>query len=282
MTRQWEQTEVFRGPVKFGYSGDSSTRDVTFYGATASALILIDTSADEIYLDGMDLWLKDDDQLEFGDVSDIVIDWDNSNSQLLILPAAANTKLAFGSATYYTQWDANVGVVDMDLYGTNPQVNINRNLTSGATNGAVVYIKQDNTSDDQAALQVAQDAAVAGVDFDCGVDIDCPTTLTTGATVDIQRNLTSGNTDNAVVYIKQDNTSDDQAALKIDQDATAALALDANGWCDIGYTEAAVSGTPATGAIRICKATDEAKFFLAVHTGSGTMKYIGITSSTTA
>jgi len=274
---KWRQKNHFRGPVIFGGAG--SPIDATWYGDTTNSLIKFDASADEMYFDGCDLWLKDDDQLEFGDASDVVIDWDGS--QLLFLPAAAAGKLTLGSSTYYMSADWNMSDVDIDLYGTNPDININRNLTSGATNAAVVYIKQDNTSDDQVALQVAQDAAVAGVDFDCGVDIDCPSTLNTGATVDIRRNLTSGATDQAVVYIKQDHTSDDQPVLKLDTDASDYLALDANGWCDIGYsTSNPSSSSVPTGAIRVLYVNS--KHFIAIHTGSGTYKYVEIASTTTA
>jgi hypothetical protein len=103
---------------------------------------MIDVSADEMYLDGMDLWLKDDDQLEFGDASDVVVDWDNSNSKLLFNMAAAG-KFEF-----------------------------NRNLTSGVTSTAVMHVKQDNTGDDQAAILVEQDASdILAVDIQGWTDL---------------------------------------------------------------------------------------------------------------
>lgn len=247
--RRWRHQEHFDGPVTFG--ADDIGQDITFYTATADSLIKIDASADEIYMDGVDLWLKDDDQLEFGDSSDVVVDWDNSNKRLLFNVASDG------------------------------KVEVNRNLTSGATSTAVMYIKQDNTSDDQAALQVVQDGSATGIDLDGGLDVDCPATYTSGKLVDIQRNLTSGNTDNVVVYIKQDHASDDQAALQVVQDTTTADALDVDGWSSLGYLTVAPTGSPGTGSVRIVKATDESRFFLAVYTG-GSYRYIGITSTTTA
>lgn len=186
--RRWRMTEVFNGPVQFG--SDDEGQDITFYTATADSLIKIDASSDEIYMDGVDFWLKDDDQLEFGDSSDIVVDWDNSNKRLLF---------------------------NVDADG---KVEFNRNRTSGATSTAVVYIKQDNANDDQAALQVVQDAA----------DAD---------------------------------------------------ALDVDGWASLGYITTSPSGSPSTGSVKVIRATDESKFFLAVRT-SGGFRYIGITSTTTA
>jgi hypothetical protein len=339
--RRWKLTEVFEGPVIFGADADTGSRDMTFYGATTGSKIVIDTSEDEMYIDGMDLWLKDGDQLEFGDSSDVVIDWETATG-FQLLPAAAGSELSFGSSSYYWAADWNMSDIDIDLYGTNPDVNIDRNLTSGATNAPVVTLVQNNASDDQVTLKVQQDAAVAGVDFDCALDIDIPSTYNTGIGVDIIRNLTSGNTDNVVVRIKQDNASDDQAALqvvqdaavagvdfdcaldidipsgystgvgvsinrnltsgatddavvnivqdnasddqtalKVDQDAGDYLAADLNGWVDLGYTtndgSNPSSTTVPTGACRIYKASSN--YYLAVHAGSGTYYYAAITTT---
>jgi len=188
--RRWKHQEHFEGPVTFGADADTTSRDITFYGQTTGSQVVFDMSADEVYLDGMDLWLKDDDQLEFGDSSDVVVDWDNSNTRLLFNLASAG------------------------------KVEFNRNLTSGATNTSVVYVKQDNANDDQAALQIVQDAANAD-------------------------------------------------------------ALDVDGWTNLGYITTTLSGSPSEGSVKVIRATDEEKFFLAVRTGSG-YKYIGITSTTTA
>jgi hypothetical protein len=187
MTRKWRMTEHFRGPTKFGTEDDPV--DSTWYGDTSNAVVKFDASADELYFDGCDLWLKDNDQLEFGDSSDVIVDWDSGNSQLLVNIAEAG------------------------------QVQVARNLTSGATNSPVVLVKQDNASDDQAALTV-------------------------------------------------------------EQDATAALAVDANNWCDIGYTTSALSGEPDTGAIRVVN--QNSKYWIGIHTGSGTYRYVEFSTTTTA
>lgn len=60
-TRRWRLKEVMRGPVDFGYDGDSSSRDVTFYGSTSGAKMVWDTSEDELTItapsgeDGIDI-----------------------------------------------------------------------------------------------------------------------------------------------------------------------------------------------------------------------------------
>lgn len=399
-TRKWRMREHFRGPVVFGSAG--APIDSTWYGDTASAVMKFDASEDELYLDGIDLWIKDDDQLEFGDVSDFVIDWNNTSTELLFLPQTAGNKIHWGSSTYQVDVDWDVRNVDIDLYGTEPEVNITRNLTAGATSAPVVYIKQDDSSDDQVALQLVQDAiataaldvdgaidvdstytggaalnvarnltsgastgavvilansasgddqptvqitqtaanvaaldlngaldvdisstfasgagvrvtrnltsgntdaamvifeqsnasddmvalqvtqaatAYAGVDIDCAVDVD---SAHTGAALDVLRNLTSGVTTEAVVLIHQDESGDDQAGLKITQDATSALALDANGWCDIGYEAAASpTGTPPTGSVKILFAN--AKWWWVVDTdGAGTLRYVQLSATSTA
>lgn len=216
---KYRQKIHFRGPVVFGSNGDP--QDISWYGDTSDAVVTYDASADEVFFNGCDLWLKDNDQLEFGDSSDIVIDWNSSDGDLKVIPAAANGEIQLGSTTYYMNFDADLGVVDVDLYGTAAAININRNMTSGVSNAAIMTIKQDHTSD----------------------DMPC---------------------------------------LRLDQDASGAFALEANGWCDLGYEVAAApSGTPDAGAARIIKAGS--KFFIAVAADdSGTMKYLEISSSSTA
>ena len=72
--------------------------DVKFYGATASAYALWDESANELLFEGADLWLKDDDQLEFGDSSDVVIDWATAGG-LYIAAATDNSMIYVGSGS---------------------------------------------------------------------------------------------------------------------------------------------------------------------------------------
>lgn len=229
-TRKWRMREHFRGPVIFGSAGDPV--DSTWYGDTASAVMKFDASEDELYLDGIDLWIKDDDQLEFGNVSDFVIDWNNTSSELLFLPAAAGNTIHWGSSSVQVDVDWDVRNVDIDLYGTDPEVDITRNLTAGATAAAVVAINQSNASDDQVALKVTQLATgYVGVDIDCGVDID--SNYTAGAGLAVTRDLVAGSTDEVVVLFEQSNASDDQATLKVTQAAVGYAAVDIDGAVDI-------------------------------------------------
>lgn len=76
---------------------DDKGYDFTFFGATSGSKALWDESADEMYFDGADLWLKDGDQLEFGDSSDVVVDWTSTGAWTWV-PAANNTQIDIGSA----------------------------------------------------------------------------------------------------------------------------------------------------------------------------------------
>lgn len=73
--------------------------DVVLYGATSGSLALWDESANELVFDGADLWLKDDDTLEFGDSSDVVLYW-AAGGVLTMVPAATDTKWYIGTGTY--------------------------------------------------------------------------------------------------------------------------------------------------------------------------------------
>jgi len=186
-TIKYRQRNHFRGPVLFGSAGDAV--DSTWYGDTASSVMVWDASADEVYLDGADLWLKDDDQLEFGDASDVVVDWDNSNSRLLFNVASGG------------------------------KVEFNRNLTAGSTSAAVVYVKQDNASDDQPALQV-------------------------------------------------------------DQDASLVPAVSIGGWTKLGWSTSDPSGAVTAGCVRVISANS--KYWLALAIGSSTYRFVELAATTTA
>lgn len=218
MTEKFRRTSVFRGPVKFGYDADTASRDITIYGATASSSWLFDMSLDKLILEGTDLELNDEDKLIFGDSDDFVIDWSTADG-LQFLPAAAGNDITFGTSSLYADADWDMGNMDIDIYAT------------------------------------------------------------TGYGVDINRNLTSGSTNSAVVYIKQDNASDDQAALKIDQDATGYLCADFNGFVDLGYTlSEPSSSTIDIGAVRVFK--DSTNWYFAVHTTGGVYKFMAFDLTT--
>jgi len=76
---------------------DNAGIDVKFFGDTASSYMLWDQSGDELVFDGADLWLKDSDQLEFGDASDVVMTWDGTD--LDVTAAADDSVIKFGTGT---------------------------------------------------------------------------------------------------------------------------------------------------------------------------------------
>jgi len=110
---------------------DNAGIDVKFFGDTASSYMLWDQSGDELIFEGADLWLKDSDQLEFGDASDVVMAWDGTDFD--ITAAADDSVLKIGNgtndfdvwvygniATAYTLFDA--GSSSVQLWGpTRPQ-----------------------------------------------------------------------------------------------------------------------------------------------------------------
>jgi len=83
-----------KGTVTVGKSGTG--HDVIFYGTTAAAKLHWDESEDELFLDGADLWLKDSDQLEFGDSSDVIMEW-TSTGAFAVQSAAAASSLLLGA-----------------------------------------------------------------------------------------------------------------------------------------------------------------------------------------
>jgi hypothetical protein len=261
--------------VTFVYDADTASRDITIYGATTGSSWLFDMDANELILNGVDLWLMDEDTLEFGDASDFVIDWSTADG-LQFLPQAAGNDITFGTSSLYVDADWDMGNMDIDLYATTGiGVDIQRNLTSGSTNNVVVYMENANASDDQAVLQVVQDAAdTVGCDLDCALDIDIPSGYTSGVGMTVSRNLTSGNTDNVVALFENLTSADDQATVKITQAATGYLALDVGGFTDLGYTTSEPSeSTVDLGAVRVFK--DATNWYLAIHTTSdaGTYKF---------
>jgi lipopolysaccharide export system protein LptA len=79
--------------------------DVKFFGEASGAYMEWTQASNELVLEGVDLWLKDDDQLEFGDASDITITWDKTN--LIVDGVAADKKIRIG----YTNNQ------DVEIYG---------------------------------------------------------------------------------------------------------------------------------------------------------------------
>jgi hypothetical protein len=103
ITFKWDATDLLvewgvadTGEIAFG---KTTNGDITIYGDTNTDFMRWDTSAEMCMLDGFDLWLKDDDRLQFGDASggDVWMRWDGVD--LDILAAADDTVIKFGNGT---------------------------------------------------------------------------------------------------------------------------------------------------------------------------------------
>jgi len=133
-----------------------------------------------------------------------------------------------------------------------------RNLASTSTAGPVMFIEQDNSGDDQNALTIQNNGTGYGLFVDQNGDAESivsrfsntrttnaidfesddnneiaifgrPRTQTTGSNW-LYRDLASTATAGPVLFIEQDNASDDQSALKIQNDGTGnGLFIDQNG-----------------------------------------------------
>jgi len=133
----------------------------------------------------------------------------------------------------------NAIVLDVNQTGTSGVgATLRRDLASGSTDNSVVKITQDNAGDDQPALSIQQDGnadalqinTTATMDGEYGIRIDATSASTTvdaaggiriagGSARGIYcvRDSTSAYTTGAVAAIIQDNASDDQPALSIQQ-----------------------------------------------------------------
>lgn len=104
-----------------------------------------------------------------------------------------------------------------------------RNEASGVTNAPVVYIEQDNSSDDQDALKIQNDGTgnylraanfVIDGDGNVGIGTTSPTSLlhviqtsTTGKTLEVTRALSSASTADTICTISNTASGDDQETL---------------------------------------------------------------------
>ena len=161
---------------------------------------------------------------------------------------------------------ANTVVANFADDNSNGSFFFNRNAASGATTGPVMKVRNDNAGDNQVALLVQQDAPATAIDIDqngdaIGLDITSLATTNTNYALNVvadsgahpfraatdandfylkeksggaashyfYRNETSATTAGEMVLMVQDNASDDQVALKIQQDAPApSVDIDAN------------------------------------------------------
>lgn len=66
---------------------------------------------------------------------------------------------------------------------------------------------------------------------------------------------------------------------------TGSDGLDVDGWSNLGYLttgDSGFTGTPDVGSVRVVQNAGTGELFLAVHTGSGTVKYVQFATATTA
>lgn len=126
---------------------------------------------------------------------------------------------------------------------TGKAITISRNLDSGDTDDVIINIQNYNASDDKGVLTITNaSTGSAAVIVNTGTNYTgvygneangvgtnylqlCNGVTTGGMVINAVRNLTSASTGSPVMTIKQDNSSDDQPTLTLQQDATAAAAI---------------------------------------------------------
>ena len=86
--------------IKFGNGTNSF--DIWIYGESADDNFIFNASDNKINLDGIDLYLEDDDYLIFGDSSDVTMRWVNTGG-FQVLPAADKADFIFGTTDF--AWD---------------------------------------------------------------------------------------------------------------------------------------------------------------------------------
>lgn len=133
-----------------------------------------------------------------------------------------------------------------------------RDLASASTDWPVVDFIQDNTGDDQTVLQVRQDGTGDIAAFKDGVNtvlqiLDGGRFVfnqvgSTGKGFSFNRNLSSASTDSVVFEVVQDNTGDDQAAVRIQQDGTGNI-LDLYDGATLTFSVADGGAVNAKGAV---------------------------------
>jgi len=81
--------------VTWGATGNSA--DHIWYGATSAKYVKIDTSEDLLYLEDVDLYLGDNDNISFGDSQDVVIQYASSGAKFTITSAADDESIEVGN-----------------------------------------------------------------------------------------------------------------------------------------------------------------------------------------
>ena len=149
---RWDETDLDilaladDSVIKIGNGTNSF--DVWIYGETANDNIIFDASAKTLALDGIDLYLEDDDILAFGDSQDVTISWDGTD--LDILCAANNSVIKFGTGTLS---------FDIWIYGSAAGNNIIFDASENTLSfdGVDIYFEDD----DVLAFGDSQDVTIA-------------------------------------------------------------------------------------------------------------------------
>ncbi|MBC8384885.1 MAG: hypothetical protein H8E57_05155 [Candidatus Cloacimonetes bacterium] len=105
MKSKWSSGNlVFYGDGDINFGVDDDGVDVKFFGATASAYMLWDESADTLIFDKADIKLGDTDFLKFGDLAagDVTMNWDGSNFEIESAAAASNLLIGADSKVFNT------------------------------------------------------------------------------------------------------------------------------------------------------------------------------------
>lgn len=129
ITVQWDGTDLLVDGAAADTVikiGATNNQNLIIYGGTATNLITFDTDDTALLcdFDGFDLRLKDNDQLIFGDGSDVLIDWDGTNMQWTAAADDSTIILGNGTNDFDLQWfasdagdyvlfDASAAVVDL-------------------------------------------------------------------------------------------------------------------------------------------------------------------------
>jgi DUF2075 family protein len=100
MTAYWDGSDFYldaaANNTMFYIGDDTNDIDITWYAAGGT--VVADASGNLITVDGIDLLLNDDDQLRFGNASDIVATWNGTSSRLDVTANADDTELRFGAS----------------------------------------------------------------------------------------------------------------------------------------------------------------------------------------
>lgn len=133
--------------------------DFKFFGDTTGAYALWDESADAMKFVGADVILGDTDYVKFGNAPDITMAWDES--QFVILPAAANSDMHFGSTGK---------PLDVVNYGNityrDPQAQDTTGLdtvTLTSTSNRIQFL--DSTGNFIVVVPTSSGAGIAGMEF---------------------------------------------------------------------------------------------------------------------